>query len=115
MFQRSLILVLSLIFTNPVYAHEFWISPVKYEIGIHEPIEAHNRVGQNFVGGSYFFLEKDINRHEVMQAGKIVEQGPTEKVFFEPEKDYTEKLLSAVPIPDPNKEKERYLNRTQKQ
>ena len=63
--------MLSLIFTNPVYAHEFWISPVKYEIGIHEPIEAHNRVGQNFVGGSYFFLEKNINRHEVMQAGTI--------------------------------------------
>ena len=63
--------MLSLIFTNPVYAHEFWISPVKYEIGIHEPIEAHNRVGQNFVGVSYFFLEKNINRHEVMQAGTI--------------------------------------------
>jgi len=72
MSQRSLILILSLIFTNPVYAHEFWISPVKYEIGIHEPIEAHNRVGQNFVGGSYYFLEKDTNRHEVMQAEKII-------------------------------------------
>ena len=71
MSQRSLILILSLIITNPVYAHEFWISPVKYEIGIHEPIEAHNRVGQNFVGGSYSFLEKDIKRHEVMQSGKL--------------------------------------------
>ena len=70
MSQRSLILILSLIFANPVYAHEFWISPVKYEIGIDEPIEAHNRVGQNFIGGSYSFLERDANRHEVMQAGK---------------------------------------------
>ena len=70
MSQRSLILILSLILANSVYAHEFWISPVKYEIGIDEPIEAHNRVGQNFIGGSYSFLERDAKRHEVMQAGK---------------------------------------------
>ena len=72
MSQRFLILILSLILTNPVYAHEFWISPVKYEIGINEPIEAHNRVGQNFVGGSYYFLEMQTKRHEVMQAGKKI-------------------------------------------
>ena len=72
MFKRSLILILSLLIINPVYAHEFWISPVKYEIGINKPIEAHFRVGQNFNGGSYTFLERDTNRHEVMQAGKII-------------------------------------------
>ena len=70
MFKWSLGLLVSIIFLAPVYAHEFWISPVKYEIGIDEPIEAHNRVGQNFIGGSYSFLERDANRHEVMQAGK---------------------------------------------
>ena len=72
MSQRILILILSLIFTNQVYAHEFWISPVKYEISIDEPIEAHFRVGQDFAGGSYSFLEKDTNRHEVIQAGNKI-------------------------------------------
>ena len=48
-----------------------------------------------------------------MQSGKIVEQGPTEKVFFEPEKEYTANLLSAVPVPDPRKEREKYIQRTQ--
>ncbi len=33
----------------------------------------------------------------VMLAGKIVEYGPAERVFHEPEHDYTRKLLSAIP------------------
>ena len=48
-----------------------------------------------------------------MQSGKVVEQGPTEKVFFEPEKEYTANLLSAVPVPDPKIEKQKYIKRTQ--
>ncbi len=33
----------------------------------------------------------------VMLAGKIVEYGPADRVFHEPEHDYTKKLLSAIP------------------
>ena len=58
-------------------------------------------------------VRKICDRVIVMQSGKIVEQGPTEKVFFEPEKEYTANLLSAVPVPDPRKEKEKYIQRTQ--
>lgn len=44
------------------------------------------------------------NRVLVMEKGKIVEQGPVEKVIGTPAHPYTRKLLSALPQPGPEKE-----------
>src|SRR5690606_11430530 len=38
----------------------------------------------------------------VMYFGKIVEHGPAETIFADPQHDYTKALLSAVPIADPD-------------
>ena len=47
------------------------------------------------------------DRIAVMNKGQLVEIGPAEEVYTNPQHDYTKALLSAVPIPDPRAMKER--------
>ena len=76
-------------------------------------IKSEKKLTMIFIAHDLAVVRKICDRVIVMQSGKIVEEGPTEKVFFEPEKEYTANLLSAVPVPDPRKEKEKYIQRTQ--
>jgi oligopeptide transport system ATP-binding protein len=71
-------------------------------------------------GLTYLFIAHDLavvrsmsDRIAVMQAGKLVEQGPAEEVYESPKQDYTKKLLTSVPIPDPRKMKARKAERRQ--
>jgi oligopeptide transport system ATP-binding protein len=63
---------------------------------------------------TYLFIAHDLavvrsvsDRIAVMNRGKIVEIGPAEQVYTNPQDEYTQALLSAVPIPDPRAMKER--------
>jgi oligopeptide transport system ATP-binding protein len=69
---------------------------------------------QDEFGLAYLFVAHDIgvvrhisDRIAVMNEGKIVEQGSADQVCERPQHDYTKKLLSAVPIPDPRESRER--------
>ena len=51
------------------------------------------------------------DRIAVMQAGKLVEEGPAEEVYETPREEYTKKLLTSVPVPDPRKMRARKAER----
>jgi peptide/nickel transport system ATP-binding protein len=58
------------------------------------------------MGMSYLFVSHDLNvvrllcdRVMVMRAGRIVEQGPSERVLGDPQDAYTRELLTAIPHP----------------
>jgi oligopeptide transport system ATP-binding protein len=73
---------------------------------------------QRDFGLTYIFIAHDLavvramsDRIAVMNTGKLVEVGPAEDVYTNPQNDYTKALLAAVPIPDPRRMKERRVER----
>lgn len=68
------------------------------------------------LGLSYLFISHDMaviqhicDRIAVMYQGKIVERGSRQQVMEDPQHPYTKALLSAVPEPDPRRERTRIV------
>jgi oligopeptide transport system ATP-binding protein len=73
-------------------------------------------------GLAYLFIAHDLavvrtmsDRIAVMNRGEIVEEGPAEQVYTNPQDPYTQALLAAVPIPDPRRMRERRAERRKHQ
>jgi peptide/nickel transport system ATP-binding protein len=65
-------------------------------------------------GLSYLFISHDLavvrhisHRVIVLYLGRVVEEGPAERLYLSAAHPYTEALLSAVPVPDPVEQRRR--------
>ena len=74
---------------------------------------------QRDTGVSYLFISHDIAvvrhvSHEVvvMYGGRVLEQGDALDVLDRPQHPYTQALLAAAPVPDPERQRARRLART---
>jgi oligopeptide/dipeptide ABC transporter ATP-binding protein len=71
---------------------------------------------QDELGLAYLFIAHDLNvveyvshRVAVMYLGRVVELADARDIYREPKHPYTVALLSAVPVPDPDKKGERII------
>ncbi len=69
---------------------------------------------QEELGVAYLFIAHDLAvvRHisdevGVMYSGRLMETGPAEQVYTAPAHPYTRMLLAAIPVPDPEAQRER--------
>ncbi|MFF3608849.1 dipeptide ABC transporter ATP-binding protein [Streptomyces sp. NPDC002463] len=73
------------------------LSRLKRELGLAYLVVAHDLA----------VMRHFADRIAVMYLGHIVETGSTEELFENPRHPYTEALLSAIPVPDPRRERSR--------
>jgi ABC-type oligopeptide transport system ATPase subunit len=73
---------------------------------------------QRDFGLTYLFIAHDLavvramsDTIAVMNQGKLVEVGPAEDVYTSPKNEYTKALLTAVPVADPRRQRERKAER----
>ena len=69
-------------------------------------VEKHN-LTMLFISHDLSVVRYISDRVVIMNAGKIIEQGITEQIWENPAKSYTQDLLSAIPFPDPIRERKR--------
>lgn len=73
-----------------------------------EELKADFGVAYLFISHDMAVVENVVDRLAVMYMGQIVEAGARDQVFGNPQHPYTQRLLDAVPIPDPTRKRTAY-------
>ena len=77
-----------------------------------QQIQKEQQFATLFISHDLAVVDLLSDRIAVMQHGKIVEQGTKDQILRNPQQEYTKRLISAVPVPDPAQQRERRLART---
>jgi peptide/nickel transport system ATP-binding protein len=72
-----------------------------------EELQAELDLAYLFVAHDLSVIRHVASRVAVMYLGRLVEIGDVDEIFDEPQHPYTQALLSAIPVPDPVKERAR--------
>ncbi len=72
-------------------------------------LQSEQRLSYLFISHHLSVVRAMSQRVVVMYLGKIVERAPTDALFSTPLHPYTQALLSAIPIPDPDLKRERIV------
>ncbi|NPA96148.1 MAG: ABC transporter ATP-binding protein [Crenarchaeota archaeon] len=109
--QRQRVVIARAISVNPklIVADEpITMIDVSLRLGILDlMLELREKMGTAYLfithdfGAARYFSAKGGGRIAVMYLGKIVEIGPAEEIIKNPMHPYTQTLISAVPVPDP--------------
>ncbi|HSP27983.1 MAG TPA: ABC transporter ATP-binding protein [Ilumatobacteraceae bacterium] len=69
---------------------------------------------QREIGFACLFISHDLavveilaERITVLSQGKVVEEGPRDQILHDPREPYTQRLIAAVPVPDPDDQQRR--------
>jgi peptide/nickel transport system ATP-binding protein len=69
---------------------------------------------QREIGFACLFISHDLavvevlaERITVLNQGKVVEQGQRDQILHDPQEPYTQRLIAAVPVPDPDEQQRR--------
>jgi peptide/nickel transport system ATP-binding protein len=71
-------------------------------------LQARTGLGYLFISHDMAVVERVCHRVAVMYLGEIVEIGPRDAVFQNPQHPYTKRLLAAVPVADPARRRLKY-------
>jgi peptide/nickel transport system ATP-binding protein len=72
-----------------------------------QQIQREQQFATLFISHDLAVIDLLADRIAVMQFGEIVEQGHKDQILRNPQHEYTKKLISAVPVPDPKAQRAR--------
>jgi peptide/nickel transport system ATP-binding protein len=80
-------------------------------LDLFQDLQREHGFGCLFISHDLAVVEMLASRIAVMHHGRLVEVGPREQIVFDPQDPYTRRLVAAVPVPDPDEQRARRVER----